>query len=213
MNKFPNTITTLIEITLNRYLDLDPDAKSNMSALADKIIQITIRDLDVPLYMKVSGDRIEVLSSFDEAVDSEIRASVISLMKMGLARDAKVVGEDIEMSGDLETGRQFRDLLAKVDIDWEEILSGYTGDIMAHKIGNSVRILRNWGKKTVEALRKDISEYLQEEGRQLPSPYEVTQFIKQVDDVRLAVDRAEARINHLENRWRQSHSDTHEALD
>jgi ubiquinone biosynthesis protein UbiJ len=213
VTKLPNTLTALIEIAFNRYLNLDPDAKSRMPALAGKVLQINIRDLDVTLFIKVTGNRIEVLSSYDGEIHSQMHASIITLMKMGMASDASVVGEDIEMSGDLDVGRQFRDLMAKVDIDWEEILSRYTGDIVAHKIGNAVRLVKNWGAKTADSLSRDMGEYLQEESGQLPSTYEVKQFVEQVDEVRMSVDRAAARTNQLEKHLRHGDSDNNEALD
>jgi len=215
VTKLPHTITTLIEIALNRYLDMDPDTKATMPAMAGKVIKITIREMDLPLIMRVSDNRIDVLSSYDLDIDSEMRASVFSLMKLGMAGDASAsaMGGDIEMSGDLETGRQFRDLLSKVDIDWEEILSQYAGDIVAHKIGNSVRMLANWGKKTADSLRKDVSEYLQEESRQIPSQYEIKEYLAKVDDIRLASDRAEARVKQLKNRFQANNTDVDEALE
>ncbi len=185
-----------------------------MPSMAGKVIQITVRELDVPLFVKATGNnRLDVLPGYDGEIHCRMRAPVISLVKLGLSGNADAISEDIEMSGEIEVGRQFRGLLAKVDIDWEEILSHYTGDIIAHKIGNSIRLLTNWGKKTSAALQKDMGEYLQEEGRHLPSHYEVRQFLTQVDDVRLAVDRAEARIRQLENRYRQTGVDADEALD
>ena len=215
MTKLPHTITTLVEIALNRYLDMDPDTMTLMPAMTGKVIKITIREIDLPLIMRVNDNRIDVLSSYDLDIDSEMRASVFSLMKLGMAGDASAsaMSGDIEMSGDLETGRQFRDLLSKVDIDWEEILSQYTGDIVAHKIGNSMRMLADWGKKTTNSLRKDVSEYLQEESRQIPSQLEVKEFLAKVDDIRLAVDRAEARIIQLEKRIQENNAGSDEALE
>jgi len=213
VNKLPNTITALIEIALNRYLNLDPDAKRAMPAMAGKVIRITVRELDLPMFMQVTGNRIEVLSSYDGEILSEMRAPIIALVKLGLSNDATALGEAIDMSGDLEVGRQFRDLLAKVAIDWEDVLSRYTGDIIAHTIGNSVRLLNNWAKNTAETLRRDVGEYLQEESRHLPAQDEVKQFVTQVDDVRLAVDRAEARIRQIENHYHQTRADAGEALD
>ncbi|WP_455221735.1 ubiquinone biosynthesis accessory factor UbiJ [Kaarinaea lacus] len=213
MTKLPNTLTALIEIAFNRYLNLDPEAKRRMPALAGKVVQINIREIDVALFMKVTGNRIEVLSSYDGEIHSQIRASILSLVKMGVAKDTSALGEDIEMSGELDVGRQFRDLLAKVDIDWEEVLSRYTGDIVAHKIGNSIRWVKNWGTKTTDSLGKDVVEYLQEESRQLPSAYEVNQFITDVDDVRMGVDRAEARIKELRKHLPLERFDNNEAQD
>ena len=215
MTKLPHTITTLIEIALNRYIDMDPDAKAAMPAIADKVIKITIREIDLPLIMRVSDSRIKVLPSYDSEIHSEMRASVFPLMKLSTTSDASssAMGGDIEMSGDLETGRQFRDLLSKVDIDWEEILSQYTGDIVAHKIGNSIRSLTDWGKKTLNSLSKDVSEYLQEESRQVPTQYEIKDYLAKVDDIRLATDRVEARTKQLENRLQKLNTDVGEAAD
>ena len=213
MTRLPHTITTLIEIAINRYIALDPDTKAAVPAMADKVIKIIIRELDLPLIFRISDSRIEVFPSYDSEIHSEMRASVYSLVKLSMASDASssAIGGDIEMSGDLETGRQFRDLLGKVDIDWEEILSQYTGDIVAHKIGNSIRTITNWGKKTVDSLSKDVSEYLQEESRQIPSQYEIKDYLTNVDDIRLAVDRVEARIKQLESRFQKSSTDVNEA--
>jgi ubiquinone biosynthesis protein UbiJ len=213
VTKLPNTITALIEITLNRYLSLDPDAKRNFPALSEKVIQINIRDLDIVFFMKVSGGRIEVLPSYDDEIHCAMKASILSLMKLGVASDASVLGEDIEMSGDLDVGRQFRNLLARVDIDWEEIASRYMGDIVAHKLGNAVRSLTGWGKKTSNSLRKDVGEYLQEESRQLPTAFEVSQFVAGVDDVRMGVDRAEARFKQLQKQIQEKFSGNNEALE
>lgn len=213
MTKLPNTITALLEIALNRYLSLDPDAKRNFPALSEKVIQINIRDLDIVFFMKVFGGRIEVFSSYEDEIHCTMKASILSLMKLGIASDASALSEDIEMSGDLDVGRQFRDLLARVDIDWEEIVSRYMGDIVAHKLGNAVRSLTSWGKKTSDSLRKDVGEYLQEESRQLPSAFEVSQFVTQVDDVRMGVDRAEARIKQLQKHFQEKISGKNEALE
>ena len=51
-----------------------------------------------------------------------------------------------------------------------------------------------------------MTEYLQEESKQLPSKNEVSDYIHTVDRVRLAVERAEARIAQL-NKSQQINGD------
>lgn len=208
MTTLPHTLTTLIEIALNRYLNMDPEIKSSIRVMSGRVIRITIRELDAPIIVQIGENRINVLPGWDDAVDSEMLTSAITLMKLGMARDAgaSALSSGIEMSGDLETGRQFRDLLARVDIDWEEILSQYTGDIIAHKVGNSVRTIANWGRNTADALQKNVTEYLQEESRQLPSQFEIETFLAGVDEIRLATDRAEARITNLQKIRKEKNS-------
>jgi ubiquinone biosynthesis protein UbiJ len=104
---------------------------------------------------------------------------------------------DVSIEGDMELGQQIRTLLKNIDIDWEEYLSKLTGDTIAHKIGNTVRHLFQWGKQTKDNLRQDVSDYLIEESRQLPHRLEVEEFLEQVSATRDAVERLQAKLSHV----------------
>ncbi|MGD8560648.1 MAG: SCP2 sterol-binding domain-containing protein [Gammaproteobacteria bacterium] len=201
MKQLPDTITSFIEIAMNRYLALDPESRARISELDGSVLEIIIGELDVSFYLSASGEHVEVLPDYEEAAQSTMRTSLLSLIRMGLSNDSgeSAIGSDIDMAGDMETGRRFHALLKKVDIDWEEVLSRYTGDIVAHQIGNALRGFAQWGRETSDTFRQDLSEYLQEESRQLPSRNEINDFLEKVDDLRMAVDRAEARIRQLQN--------------
>ena len=82
---------------------------------------------------------------------------------------------------------------------------------IAHRVGNSIRNLTNWGKKTVDSLGKDVSEYLQEESRQIPSQHEIKDYLTNVDEIRLAADRVEARIKQLQSIRQKANTDVDEA--
>lgn len=207
MKHLPHTITALIEISFNRYLALDPDAKSELKKLSGKTLKIIIRELDLPIFLHVNGMQLNVLSVYEDEVDASMCASMFDLAKLALVNDSgeSMLGGEIEMSGNMEVGRQFRSILKNVDIDWEEVVSKYTGDIVAHQLGNTVRAISQWGGDTINSLSKDMSEYLQEESRELPSSSEVKQFLKSVDEVRLSVERAEARIKLLKTPAKLSH--------
>ena len=49
-------------------------------------------------------------------------------------------------------------------------------------------------------LGTNVAEYLQEEGRDVPTRLELEEFLRSVDDVRDATDRFEARLARLESR-------------
>ena len=215
MNQLPRTVTSLIDAAINRYLALDPGSPAKIAALDGKVLEVMLKELDVPLYLRVSEQHVDVLPGCEDTVHSTMRASIISLIKMGLSQDSGegVIGADIDMSGDMETGRRFHDLLKNADIDWEEILAQYTGDILAHKIGNSVRAVSRWGQNTIDTLSRDLSEYLQEESRQLPSRNEIAQYLENVDRLRLSVDRAEARIRQLQKTHSEREAEKHQRPD
>jgi ubiquinone biosynthesis protein UbiJ len=111
----------------------------------------------------------------------------------------------VEISGDAELGQQFSEILEALDIDWEEHLSHFTGDLVAHKLGNVVRGALSWGRQTVDTLGQDVAEYLQEESETVPNQDEAEGFMSQVDVLRTDVDRMEARVKRLENNLAAHH--------
>ncbi|MCB1155828.1 sterol-binding protein, partial [bacterium] len=88
-------------------------------------------------------------------------------------------------------------ILDDMDIDWEEMLSRYTGDIVAHQLGNLVRGANRWLSRSAGVIEQDLGEYLQEEARSLPPRLEVQDWMNEVDAARSDLDRLEARIKRI----------------
>ena len=78
------------------------------------------------------------------------------------------------------------------------MLSGIVGDIAAHRVGEVVRDLGRWAVETRDTMQQNVSEYLSEESRAVPTQYEADAFRDDVEQLRDAVDRAEARVARLE---------------
>ena len=199
VNYLPAAITSLVEKTFNRYIGLSSTAKREMAGLEGKSIQVIVRELNLAIIFIVEQNNFLIGNEAQEKIDCTISATILALLRLAVTDDGdeSTFGRDFEMSGDMDTGKQFYEILKKVDVDWEEILSKYTGDVVAHKVGNGARALTKWGKETVDRLGRDLTEYLQEESRQLPTQTEIDDYIQQVDEVRLAVDRMEARVKKL----------------
>jgi ubiquinone biosynthesis protein UbiJ len=89
-------------------------------------------------------------------------------------------------------------MLSEASIDWEELLSNIVGDIPAYQAGSTVRKGNEWVSETVDAMKSNVAEYLSEESRVVPAKAEVNQFMEDVDDLRMASDRLEARLKLLE---------------
>jgi ubiquinone biosynthesis protein UbiJ len=100
--------------------------------------------------------------------------------------------------------QKFQKLLSEIDIDWEEQLSRYTGDIMAYRIGQGLHKTRQWFNNSRQSLSLSGREYLQEEIHLLPTLPEFNQFKQQVSELRDDADRLEALLNHyLQNKNNQ----------
>ena len=64
-------------------------------------------------------------------------------------------------------------------------------------MGSGLRALADWGRKSSDTLTQDLKEYLQEEGRLVPTAYEVQGFLDRVDTLRDDVERLAARVERL----------------
>ena len=200
MKHLPTAVTAAIEIATNQVLALDEDTLIRLQALQGKIIAIEVRGLDVSLFLIPEQNKLSVYGRYEAQPDTVLRGTPIELMRMGLAKHAGdvLLSGGVEISGDVELGEQFSEILKALDIDWEEHLSHITGDLVAHKVGNVVRSAMSWGKQTADTLGRDVAEYLQEEDDTLPNNDEVDDFLKQVDVLRADVDRMEARVRRLQ---------------
>jgi ubiquinone biosynthesis protein UbiJ len=104
---------------------------------------------------------------------------------------------EVEIRGDTRLGRQFKSLLADMEIDWEEQLSRLVGDIASHRIAGLFNDLRKWSKTAADNFADDLGEYLQEESRDVVSGAEMGMFYQQVDKLRDDTERLIARIHRL----------------
>ncbi len=202
MNELPTAIAAILESAINQVLRLDPDTVEQMQQLQGKVIAVELLGLNVTLYLVPQEESLNVFGHFEGEPDTVLRGTPIAMAKMGLIKNAgdALFEGDVEISGDVELGQQFREILDGLDIDWEEHLSHITGDIVAHKVGNLARGIFGWGKRTSEILGQDAAEYLQEESRELPNRREVDGFLKNIDTLRSDVDRLDMRVSRLGDR-------------
>jgi len=193
----PQLIIATFETAFNQYLSLDPEALPKFEAMEGKIIAVDIQGINQSLYLFPSADGMMVMSDFDGEADTRLAGSPVALAKLSLLKNTAPVlfSGEVVISGDTRLGRQFKKILSQVDIDWEEILSQYTGDMVAHKAGNMVREFSSWFNRGKQSMYMDSGEYLTEESLMSPSKAEINRFIADVDKLREGVDRLQARIN------------------
>ncbi len=197
--KLVTLIAPTLEAALNTYLGLDVEIAGRLNAISGRLILLEIVGLGVTLLVRVLNTKVQVSEQLVFEPDVIIRGSPLALVRLGLAADmpSAVMRQDVEIRGDVEVGRVFRDVLAGIEIDWEELLARRVGDIPAHQIGNAVRMLIAALSGIADRLRMDFSEYLQEEARVIPTRIEVEQFMDDVDSLRADLDRLEARLVRL----------------
>lgn len=201
MNIAPIALTGL-EAVVNRYLALDPSLMAQLELLQGSVIALDIQGFGLTFYLKPEAGRLRVLFEYASEPDCRIKGTPISLARMSdfEQRAGQLFTGEVEISGDTELAQRLGKILNAMDIDWEEQLSHYTGDIIAHQTGNLLRQAANWKTHASDTLAKDLQEYLQEELRLLPVKAELDLFLSDVDDLRDHSERLQARLARLKNR-------------
>ena len=198
----PAWLTAAVETALDRYLSLDPEVAARLARLNGKVLEVDVRGLDLHFYLLPAGHGIQVQGHYEGTPDACLRGAPFSLARLALSEQGRrtLFSGAVQMEGDTELGQQLQAILNAVDIDWEELLARYTGDVVAHQTGNAVRGAQHWADRTRESLTLDIADYLHEETRQVPARGEVERFVADVDTLRSDIERLAARIKRLQDK-------------
>jgi ubiquinone biosynthesis accessory factor UbiJ len=193
-----STALSWLENTVNRYVALDPEFPRRLDALQGKTVRLEISGLDLDVYLKIEQRRILLLNSTDAGCDLVIRGTPLGLLALLRAEDPleQVHSGTVELKGDMQLARDLKNIFALLDIDWEELLARGLGDWPARQIGILARRFGQWRERSHESVQRSVGEYLQEESRLLPARIEIENFITEVDAMREALDRLEARMNY-----------------
>jgi len=189
-----------LESALNRYLGLDPATGDRLAALDGRVIALELRGLELGLVFRVQGRNIALVDEAGLKPDTVLRGTPFGVARLGLGRgDATgtLFSGEVEISGDVETGQAFKAVLDAIDIDWEEQLARLTGDAFAHQLGNAARRTGSWLDRARLTLEQDLSEYLQEELRVVPTRIEIENLIEEIDRLAMDAERLEARFRRL----------------
>ena len=153
-----------IEKALNHMINAN---SVDISLIDNKIISLNVDEIDLSLFFLSLNDRIFVINNTqNKKTDVEIRMnkeSFLSLFK-GVTLEDLIEKEDIEINGSIKTAQQLADLLASSSIDIEELISQYTGDIIAHQVGQSFKQIKNMSLKNdgsiIDTLKEELTTLL-----------------------------------------------------
>ncbi len=188
------------EAALNHYLNLDEEVTLFLEPLAGKIIAVTILPFNETIYLCPTAQSIQIIDHYHGEADTTMRGSLAALGLMGLSATParSLFSGEVSIEGDLTIGHKFQELFKQLDIDLEERLSQYTGDVIAHKVGNFFRSANQWQQQTLTTLKLNAEEFLQDETQDLPPAPEVNHFYQQIDQLKEDFDRLDARMQRLE---------------
>ena len=192
-------VTAVIETSLNQLLALDKQSPERLRKLTGKVLKLELRELK-PLWFVFSERRLDVLARFEGEADAVLSLSLTALgqLKEPSALTRYIREEKLDLSGDPQLVQAFSALLGELDIDWEEELSRYTGDVVAHTLCSGARQARRFVGRELCRSQRQVAEYLTEEARLAPGPLEVASFNDDVEELAQQMKAIELRLARLE---------------
>jgi ubiquinone biosynthesis protein UbiJ len=196
-------VTSGIERVANQLLKLDPQSRNDLVPLAGKQFMVSIDEFPWPLVFAFS-ESIDVLAIEPEA-SSEVDCSIeLSLATLKLLQDSSQITAliqqgQLKLHGDIAVAQQFSQLMKNISIDWEEQLSKYTGDVLAHTFFSVNSAIKDKFLRDMSLLGATLKDAAMEEKHIAAHPFAVEDFCQQVNELRGDTSRLEARLSLLEH--------------
>lgn len=195
------TVTTAsiaaLELMVNTALRYDPGTRSALAKLDGQVLAVECIAPSFSLYIAPGIDELRLMGAFDGEVTTRLRGTLPALLQLAATDTTSLANTGVEVLGSTALLSNLQRISANLDIDWEEALTQLLGDVVGHQLAEHMRSRFNWlGQRLVSGQRL-LSEYLTEELKTLPAGPELEAFSRQVDDLRMGVDRAAARVERL----------------
>jgi ubiquinone biosynthesis accessory factor UbiJ len=186
------TLATLV----NRNIAASSRARTLCERLEGRTLGVRIEGfLPIDVFAHVEDRQLRLSRDAPRDPDAAIAGTPLALAALiGPGAAERMRSGAVAITGDAEIAQTFHELLHAARPELEEELSRLVGDVTARQLGNFARAAAGWGEKSLSTLAQNVSEYLQEESRDLVTRTEAGEFLTAVDELREAVDRIEARI-------------------
>lgn len=197
-----NIIIAAQEAILNRYLSLDPESKEHLRRLSGKVLKIELGTLTYYWFFK--SDLIYLNKDYNGPADLILRGSTFDFLRMAfIKKDRAHTDIPLQVVGDMEFGKQFKEFFLNLEIDYEEQLSKIVGDTLAYPMVQALKTIKLWTRQNIENFGQNVTNYVQTEMNWLVTHEELQLFFSDVDDLRDDYARLEARLEILQEEWEE----------
>lgn len=187
------------ETGINRMLRLDATALPRLAHLAGQVIEVDCSAPALQLFILADGAGLRLAAHWDGDVACRLRAPAGSLVRLAASKDKTAVlhSKEVELDGDSAVLLDLAGVLQDLELDWEYELARWLGPVGSHLVGGHLKSRARWTGNTLDSLRQNLADYLAEESRTLVGENEAQARFAELDDLKMALDRLEARIERL----------------
>ncbi|MEW5787770.1 MAG: SCP2 sterol-binding domain-containing protein [Pseudomonadota bacterium] len=188
----PSLLSPLLS-ALNTLLATQPDARARLAAHAGRVIRLALPGAAVDLTLDEGGAfRAAPAEAAPDLTLTPDPAALPRCLSGGSLNDLFRIQGDGTLGSDLAA--------ALAGFDWVLALRPWLGDLAAARVDQFFREFSRWGRGAAESAGRNLAEYAVHEQALLADPLAIRGFVAEVDALREAADRLEARLKLLEGR-------------
>lgn len=189
----------VVSKALNRLLATDSVAAAKLAALRGRTVLVQLLSPRAAIRIMVTDDGLALERGDETPADVRIDGRLSDFIAVARARRAgrTAPAGRIAIQGDLATVQQLQGVMSGLELDWEELLAQYVGDVAARRIGRVASRTLSWLSATGSTAERNTSEYLRYEIGLLPTREDVAEFGTEAMALSEDVERLSARVARL----------------
>lgn len=174
---------------LNHLLDQSPWIRLKIAPYAGKRVAVNLFPVRLLLEIGAAG---RLRHSSSGIADATLRLQPLQALRIALRDTA--ANREIEISGDTQLAGSFGAMLMELEWDAEADLAHFAGDIVAHRIMQSMRSFNRWQRDNAKETAATFMEYATEESPLLAKRHHIMKFIADIDTLRDSQARLQKRM-------------------
>lgn len=173
----PQLLCAAAEKAVAQLIAMDPKAQAGLARLTGTQLSFRLKEWPMTVVLCTTAQGMS-FNQHDETVDCAIQTDIASLR---LLRDPSqltrlIKADALQIDGDIQVAQRYSAFFQQLDPDWQQTLSRYFGDALAHKIARSTLQMHQYLSSKASAVQQLSTEFAQDELQISPSPTELAQF-------------------------------------
>ncbi|SFB97331.1 ubiquinone biosynthesis protein UbiJ [Marinospirillum celere] len=173
---------------------------ARLAQLQGSWFEIGVLPWGMKVYLQVTEEGLFFQRHLEDRADAWIETTPQAYLKMATSANSQEVlfGPEVAIGGDTQKLEWLQELLAALGLDAGDVLTRLAGPLPVASIQAGLGQLLGWGRRASAAAQQDLKDYLEDETGILPGQNSLHLLEDGLEELRLDVDRLEARVGLLE---------------
>lgn len=189
-----------VEKLVNAAISRDTHVAGRLSRFRGKRVEVRTPHGGCNLLFDAGGIRLSALDAeaLGEPADVTVRGAAPQLFKLLTDSGRPLADREIRVEGDAELLLDLQRALGEIDVRWEDCLGPILGDMLTGGLSSAVADARDLARDAGGNIKRNLENFVRYEAGAMPTPEETELFSTRIDELRLRLDRLQARIENLD---------------